>query len=535
MSNLYWETATPDLVHKSLTDTLLTLELNKDEEYKRYGDYYDGRQAVIEPYFQKRHRETAERFHDRPKLSWPICRPIAEAHGEALAKGVQVTCADQAMNEWWTEIENYNDLSAFWKKASNIISVYGSCGVRPFIHDDGSPDAKIEFEAFPPDCMKFVYERNSAGRSVKRPIAAYIITGYSIENGMVFPWPVTDEMKHQYRIAQRVEYISPTRWIVWLDGKITHESPWGDRWMPAEDGSNPFGVVMASLFNGLETHEDFLGQSDIGLAVYDAQNVNEIWSDLIYMFRMYVPWLVVKTDSEDSRKAFKSGIGAALMLNTQEEATFVQGSVDWSGVMEPLRIALEITYSNAKIPVAAIGLSHVFGRQVDTVSGIAKAMEWKPVVSHATAKRPPFTRGIKDMVRKAARIAANPKPFGQGKTALASKLDTPVIVDYSDEIIPVSQAEDLERIAKEHVSGFLSTFQALKDYHKWDDQRAAQEMDMIRAESRHRLVKAGFRDIVDAVRERETLNIKTNPREIAETLFAAAKVPSFESDDGDET
>lgn len=223
MSSTYWESAATDLVHTSLTDTLSDLDFNKNQEYKRYADYYDGRPEVIEPYFKKRHRETAERFADRPKLSWPVCRPIADAHAEALAKEVKIEIDDEYTQEWWNEVSEHNNASAFLSIVSQIVSVYGCGGVKPLVWDDGTADNQIEFEAFPPDTMKFIYDRNSQGRSVKRFIAAGLITGYSVANGTVFNWPTGEAERRKYEVKERAEYISPARWLVWLDGKITPE------------------------------------------------------------------------------------------------------------------------------------------------------------------------------------------------------------------------------------------------------------------------------------------------------------------------
>jgi len=527
MSGVYWQSAAPDLLHASLTQTLLDLEFNRDQEYAKYADYYDGRPEVIVPYFKKRHREQAERFQDRPKLSWPICRPISDAHATALAKEVKIEIDHPKTQEWWNELAEHNNMPAFLSFVSSIVSVYGSAGAKPLVVENDTPDGQIEFEAFPPDTMKFVYERNSQGRSVKRFIGAGVLTGYSIANGTVFDWDTGHSEREKYNVKQRAEYISPTRWLVWLDGKITPESPFGERWMPTDDGANPFGTHMAVLFNGLETHESFLGASDLHLSIYDVQAVNEIWSDLIYMLRMYVPIQYLKTDSEGSRKQFKAGIGAGVMLNTGEELDYAQGSVDWTGVMEPLKIALEITYSNAKVPSVAVGLGHLFGGQ-SVISGVAKEYEWKPTVSHAEAKQAPFARGVRDLVRVAMKIAKNPKPFGQANASIDENAS--IKVTFPADIMPVSQMERLEQISKEQLSGLLALFTAMKKYHKWDDARAAREMDIKKAESRQNLVEAGFGKIVEAAEKREKITLTAQDEK---ALFRAARVPVY--DGGEKT
>jgi hypothetical protein len=512
------------------------LESDRQEEYKRYGDFYDGRPKIIEEYFQKRHFETQERFADRPKLSWPLCRPIADGHAEALAKGIQVSIAHDKTQETWDEISRHNNMAAFWKQISSIISVYGACGVKPMVVDNKTTQKAIEFDALPPDTMFFIYERGTGGRSVKRFIGVAIITGYSLENGTILPWPVMAEIAETFRVQQRVEFISADRWIVWLDNQITPIGPHGDIWMPdPENGENPFPEIMATLYNGLETYEDLLGASDIRQGVYDVQTVNEIWSDLIYMFRMYVPLLFLKSDNPESRKTFKAGVGIGFAINSDEDLGFAQGQVDWTGVMLPLKIALELTYSNSKMPAVAVGLGHVFG-DASVVTGVGKEFEWKPTVANAKAKREPFTRGVKDHVRKALMIAEHPPPIGQGITGL--DLDAEISVEYADDIIPTSMLEELEKVTKLRVAELISGFEAMKRFHKWDDARAAREMDLIKAESRSSLTQLGFDKILEVVMEQQGVSVtEAEKAEAKETLLGASAAPTFDKppvDEGEE-
>lgn len=523
MANL-WETATADVVHKSITDTLLELEIGKDEEYKRYADYYDGRPGIIEPYFKRRHRETAERFADRPKLSWPICRLIADTHAEALASGLSISIEGDKEAEIWDAIAKHNQIGAFLLKVSQIVSVYGSCVVKPLIYDDGTPQKIIEFEAYPPDTAKLIYERNSMGRSVKRFHGAAIVSGFSLENATVVPWAVDEFTRQRLKVSQRVEYITKDRWITYLDEKITPVSPWGEVWMPTENGINPYGVQMVTLFNGLETHEDFLGASDLHLATYDVQELNDLWSNLVYMHRMYVPVWVLKSDNPDTRKTFKSGIGAGVGIAKDESFQYEFGGVNFAAAMEPIKVALEILYSNAKVPAAAVGLGHLFRDQ--KASGVAKEYEYKSVIAHANAKQPPFKRAVKDMVKKALTIAAASPPFGQGQ-----RIDpnAEVTVDFKAEIVPSSKAEELERISKEIMASMKSIYTGMIEYYGWGPERAAREIDLIAAEQKQQLVDIGFKDIVDIVQARQELTLSAADRKQAEEeLFGSS--PGFESD-----
>lgn len=508
-----------DVVHDSISKTLEQMQDSRDAEYVKYGDYYDGRPALIEKYFTRRHRETPERFADRPKKSWPFCRLISNTHAEALASGIKITLEDERAAEVWEIIAAHNDMPAFLQHVASISSVYGAAGVKPFLYDDGTKEKAIEFEAYPPDTAKFVYERNSAGRSVKRFRAVGISTGYSMENGDVLPAHLDPERAAKMQHKNRVEYITDKEWIVLLDEKPAPIGPFGEVWQPAEDGSNPFGMVMMALFNALETHEDFLGYSDLHHAIYDVQNINELWSDLVYMHRLYVPLLVLKSDNPDDRKAFKTGLGIGMNIGTGDDVKYAFGGVNFEAALTPIKVALEIMYSNAKVPAAAVGMGHLFRDQ--KASGVAKEYEYKPVISHATAKQPSFARGCKQMVRQGLTMASTAIPFGQGK---GLDVDTEITVEYTGEIVPTSKADELERLGKEVLNGVTATYTAMIDYHGWSPARAQQEVDLKAAEMKAHLVDIGMKHIVDIVQDRQELTVtEAQKTEAAEVLFGATE------------
>jgi hypothetical protein len=286
-------TYAPDVVHGSIKNTLDQIAEGREGEYKKYSDYYDGTpDCVCKPessragYFVRRHFETEERFKDRPKISIPIAPLIVDTHAEALAGGVTIKIDDEATAETWEAIAEHNQMSAFLRdEVATISGLYGASGVKPLIFDDNTKEKKIEFENYGPDACKFVYEEHSSGRSVKRYQAVGIHTGYSYANTKVMPLHLDYELAKKFDFRNRREVITKDTWGVWLDDTNYPISPLGEQWQPAEDGSNPYGEVMVSLFNALGSIEDFLGKSDLHNSIYDIQVINELFSDIYYAHR----------------------------------------------------------------------------------------------------------------------------------------------------------------------------------------------------------------------------------------------------------
>jgi hypothetical protein len=521
------------LTYNSLLDRFAQDSEAYEQELIRYADYRDGRPSRVNQsqgkYFEKRDRETSERYKDRPKLPIPLCRLIVDVHAEALAKEVRISLDSNTEDqddapivktrEEWAAVEAHTELDSYWGRLASTFGTYGSSVVRPLLHDDGTPDKVLEFDSFTPLEAKLLYETCSAGRSNKRFYGVAISTGYSLENATTYPWPVVTEMtKSQLKIAHRVEYITKDVWKVWLDGKVTPTSPWDDVWMPSADGANPFGFVPAVLFNGLETEESFLGISDIHQAVYDNQMVNDIW---------YVPMGVLETNNKEAIAAFRAGIGAAIAVNQGDDYRYANAGVDFRAAMEPMAVALELTLAGAKTPAISVGmggLSNTSTKSASDPSGVAKAYEFKPTVRHAKQKQKPFARGIRQLVQNSLRIMKHPKPYGQGKPV---DPDVNVTVDFPGEIVPSTKAEELERVKNEILVGMKSIYEAMIDYHKWSPQRAQREMDMLAAEQRRHLVDIGFKDIVDIVMARQSTDItitETEKKAAEKVLFNPVQV-----------
>jgi len=403
------------------------------------------------------------------------------------------------------------------------------------IRVDGD-EAVLEFDSYTPLEAKLVYESGGAGRSVSHFYGVAIMTAYSIENGAEFPWPVSDAIARDMRIQQRMEFISKDRWMVWLDNVLTQVSPFGDVWMPSDDGTNPYGFNPAVLINGLETDEDVLGQSDIHHSIYDAQDVNEIWSDVIYAQRMYVPVHVLKTKNPNIQAQFTGGIGAGLAIDQDDSFEIVTAEgLSFQDMMVPLLTQLELTLANAHLPGVALGLDRVYARGGgggDVASGKAKELDWGPVVAHAEAKRKPFSRGIRQLVRSALRMASFDRAILVGGVSKRLGLakgninpDARPTIEYSDEIIPLSKAEELDRLVNEVLNGMRSVGSAMKVYNDWTDERVAQEMDTIRAEKKLSFVDLPYDQIAEAIAGRQGQPVD---KAASEKLFEP--MPGFQSD-----
>jgi hypothetical protein len=97
-----------------------------------------------------------------------------------------------------------------------------------------------------------------------------------------------------------------------------------------------------------------------------------------------------------------------------------------------------------------------------------------------------------------------------------------VTVEYPGEIVPSSKLDDLKRYTEEVVAGLRSVYGAMQQYHGWDDARASREMDHIAAEHKRHLVEIGYKDLVDIIDKRQSVEITTaEAAEAEETLFKA--------------
>lgn len=537
----YWSSAAPNLVLQSIYDRFATDLEDYEKTMEKYADYRDGRTSVVadsgKGYFTQRKMETDERFADRPKISIPLGRLIVDVHNEALTSGVRFELEDEKTAEAWEGVDQHNNMSAYYMKLGATLGTYGYTLVRPVLYDDGTKDKTLEFDSSTPLESRLVYESTGAGRSVPRYEAVITHTGYNIENGDLMPWPVRPENAGEFK--HRVELVTKDRWIVWLDNSITPESPFGEIWMPdPEKGLNPLGRIPTALINGLETEESMLGISDLHTGVDDIQVVNEIWSDVVYMHRLYVPIGVFETD-ESMPEILKKGIGTIVKVPIGGSYGYANPGINFASVLEPMSVALELALANSKTPAMSVGLGHIFGsqaRSVDTATGVAKAMEWKATVRHAKLKRGSFERGCHQLIRNTLHLMKAPRPYGQAK---AVDPETKITTHWPDSIVPTSAAEELEMNARMVLAGMKSLYQAMIDQNGWDDDRAQRELDMIAVEKRNLYAEMGARNVIEAVMARHAGNVRLTPEQ-KERIFGKQEplksdMPENQENDDDKT
>jgi len=494
-----------------------------EKEWCRYEDYYDGRPERLrnETYFPRLKREHASRYDDRPKLTIPLCRAIADLHAGALVRDqLHTTIDDVGAQKVWDEIEQHNNMNAHARKITTVMSVYGCAVNVPRKWDDGSPDKQIEWEVYTPNRARPIYDSGSAGASVVHLRGVQIRTLYNTVTGQIVQYSrqgILERVRNSLGIGQwleRIEFISDTHWVVWLDGKVSPTSPDGKaRWMPRDDGTNPFGKG-AVLFNNLETHEGVLGQSNIRSANHDNETLNHLWSDTVYAARIYAPILVLQSDDEVVQTQFRGGIGSGMSLGRNDSLEFAtppSGLI--KEMLEPVRIQLELLYSNSKSPAIAMGMGHMF-EQTD-VSGRAKEIEYRPTVKHAEACFPAFSRAWTETVRFGLTIAGGERPFGQAKSV---KVDADVTVLPDGEIVPTTAIERIETERAAVFAGFRSLFEAMKNIHRYTDDQASTELDRIAAETRRKMTGTPYERLNKALFEMR--KIKITPEQTTEDVEA---------------
>jgi hypothetical protein len=225
--------------------------------------------------------------------------------------------------------------------------------------------------------------------------------------------------------------------------------------------------------------------------------------------------------NRDTKKNFTMGIGAGISGGPNDTFEMVTAAINWTGVLEPLRIALETFYSNAKAPAVAVGLGHLFGDQ-QRVSGKAKEFEWRPTIQHALEKQPSFTRGITALFDTWRALAGTAPPFGQG---LRVSPTAKVRVEYDSDIVPVNQAERLDTLVKEVMGGMKSLFTAMIEHNGWTPERAALELDIRLAEQNRHLADLGYKDIVKAIIESQSVTVSASARKATAKKLLTAQPP----------
>lgn len=497
-------------------------------EFRRYADFYDGRPQTVEKYFQRLKRETDLRWEERPKLSFPLCHGIIDLHAQALrGETLTLEIEDKATRETWAEIEAHNNMDAFATAIVSTAGLFGAAIVRPIKHNDGSSEKKIEFEVFNPDRARPIYDSGSGGRSVRRIRGVVIRTLYNRDTYEILEYNATRLTGG--RICERVELITEYVWRVWLDGKETPIGPGGEMWMPRLDGKNPFGLPV--FFNNLDTFDTFIGPSDIKRAVHDNHVINELWSHIVYACRLLVPILAVFTDNEDAQTSLVTGLGAAIGLNKDDDARYVSAPPETvKQMLEPMRIALELFFSNAHAPAAAVGLGHLFSGEAN-VSGRSKEIEYRPTVQYREQKWPMFERGYIEVARLGLRVATGATPDGQAKPG---DPEADMTVKTTGEIIPQTRMERIEEEGKAILYGLSNLFRSAMRVHNMNAEQAAAFCDEMLGMQKRVLLGLGAKDVLAAAAAQSKLTVSSSDIEANRVkIFAPAPVADADAADQD--
>ena len=126
--------------------------------------------------------------------------------------------------------------------------------------------------------------------------------------------------------------------------------------------------------------------------------------------------------------------------------------------------------------------------------------EWKPTIAHAEAKQPTFRRGIERHYHGWAAIASAAPPYGQG---LNVDPEAEVEVTFDASIVPTDQAEKIDNLVKETAGQLKARITGIMEVNNWSIERAALEMDLMRAETGYAGVGVSWSAIVAAAEDRK--------------------------------
>ena len=427
----------------------------RQDLYQRLSDHYHDTLAS-ETYFPKGYAESQERYDKRPKESLGLCPSALEVlAGATVGDGVEVTIEHGGSNSTYQEIATSNDLhGAHSLTLSTMAGAFGWCVDRIVPTEiPVSPDL-VEFEAVNPGTFIPFYNEAALGRSKKVLRGVTFVTVYDMEAGAILP---RDTRTDQPNRDIRTEIITDEIWHVYLGTTLTPVDPMtGDRWMPTDDGDNPFGVVPVVPLWNVNQLGAFEGKSDIDPAYKRAEQVNRNYSQILYNIDHYFPTLVLPGEAGvDSPITRGIGRGIAADKDFADGVHYITPTFDVNVLLDPLKVQLNLFFSQAHTPASSHGLGAVFGEAKAAESGRAKFYEFNRLAGYVKKKRKNFEKHVKDKYRALAQMSASPMWRG-------AKLqeDAGVAVEWASPIVPVSDEEALETIIAEMQAGLLTHLEA---------------------------------------------------------------------------
>lgn len=453
------------LVDQSLEQWTRAAADDQQKLYERLQDHYEvDMQGQV--YFPRYYQESDERYQKRPKFALPLASATIDVlAGAMIGEGVQVTVGDSNSpeNKAYQEIQQHNDLDGENALAiAQLAGIYGWGLERPILEEGGM----LEFERVTPIYFRPFYNNGAIGRTVKRLNGVSFTTYYDRDSGVALPRNTALGSPSK---ALRVEVITPDEWMVFLDGELQPTDPNDQsvRWMPRDDGANPYRMIPASMLWNVTQPLRFEGRSDVVPGYKLAEQLSQTYSQMLYNLQMVFPTLTIpKSGGGGQSGGLKLGIGLGLEYDLDgQPPAWISPNFDVSTFMEPLKAGLTLFFSMVHTPASAHGLGTIFNEQTGE-SGKAKFYELGAMVKHVDRKRTNFKRFIENRWKVMCAFLNAPKPYGRGMS-----LDpmAPIEVEFASPVVPMSDQEITDDILSRLKGKLISHIEAILESRGWED------------------------------------------------------------------
>lgn len=460
------------LVQRSLREWKRREYSERMKLYERLADHYYS-DLEGDTYFPRYYAESLERYRKRPKKCLPISASAIDVlTGSMLGDGFEIKVDDDRSNAVFAEIFKANSLGdQFALLTGTLASAFGFVAVRvmptelPIVRADS-----IEFEAVDPRYFRPVYNGNSINRSKKTSRGISFFSRYDPVDGRIVSF---DSPEAGGSLKNRLEVIDRDRWLVYLDDKLAPVDPvTGERWMPRDDGANPFGVVPVDLLWNVHQIGAFEGRSDIDPGYRVAEDINRSYSQLLYNVENYFPTLVLPKGDNAAASPIARGIGLGIESDGDLfQPNYIVPGLNVDVLLEPLKLQLNVFFSSVHTPASSHGLGAVFGEAKAAESGKAKFYEFNRLERHVVQKRANFESYVRHQYRTIAAM------LGSGGIKL--KPDAGVEVVWNSPVVPISEEEARDLIVADLKDGLISHLEAIMRSRGIDEEAAQKVVDDI--------------------------------------------------------
>lgn len=436
----------------------------EDARYQRLSDHYDVDPLSGVEYFPRYFQESAQRYLKRPKAVLPLCQAAIDILASStIGDGILVTIGEENSSEskFYADLQKHNDLDGANALAmSTVGGIFGWALERPLL-----VDGAIEFERVTPQVFRAYYDNGAIGRTIRRMNGVSFTTRWDPDAQVALP---RDTAIGATSKGQRVEVITPDSWVVYLDGELTPTQP-GDpkvRWMPTDDGSNPYRAILATWLWNIVRARKMAGRADHDPAFVVAEEVNRVYSQMLYNLQMVFPTLTLPRASGAGGAGMALGVGLLVEYDLDgQPPAWIAPPVNVDTWMVPLKTLLTVFFSLIHTPAAAHGLGTIFGEQTGE-SGKAKFYEMGGLSKQVDAKRSNYRRFVEARWKTICALANAPRPWGLG-----ASLDpgAEVRVDFPQAVVPVSDQELVEGVVARVKAHLISQVEAILESRGLDD------------------------------------------------------------------